>query len=108
MPKSLPFFARKTSTGVEGESHNIGENVLVIVRPEDMRISRDLYTSRGNVLVGKVTSTVFLGPISRIHIRIGDRLLMLEQTGSDSALPELDAEVRLEVVSLSVISLHEQ
>ena len=53
---------------------NVGQKVMVAIRPEDVRVERDLACGRANVIPCDVENVLHLGREYELVLRIGDRL----------------------------------
>jgi len=60
------------SSRIEGKK---GENLNILVRPENIRIAKSSNdkSSNDNILSGKVNGITFLGPIARVRVLINDK-----------------------------------
>jgi hypothetical protein len=55
------------------EDIGVGESVLVGIRPEDIKVSKEIVkrdTPYANILVGKLLKKIFIGPYLRLEISV--------------------------------------
>ena len=85
------------------EGVNKGDKVVLAIRPESIRLSKERPVSGGNSLEGKVEDVIFLGDCLECRILVGDRLFFVK---SDASLDIQEGEsifVQLPIDSLRVI-----
>ncbi|SER91910.1 putative spermidine/putrescine transport system ATP-binding protein [Lentzea xinjiangensis] len=73
-----------------------GSDVRVIVRPEDIGVSADGDGSAGKI-VGDVLTHSFLGPVTRISVRVGEQVLRVDQPSNQAAAYRPGTRVALDL-----------
>ncbi|WP_439406556.1 ABC transporter ATP-binding protein [Bradyrhizobium sp. DASA03076] len=84
---------------IPGGARNEGAELLVMIRPEKVRICgiNNAVASSDNVLNGEVTSVSFIGGMTRLAIKTENGLSITAKmiSGQAASRPELGAQVRL-------------
>jgi putative spermidine/putrescine transport system ATP-binding protein len=73
-----------------------GSDVRVIVRPEDIGVSAHDGDSGGKI-VGDVLTQSFLGPVTRISVRVGEQVLRVDQPSNAAAAYQPGTQVALDL-----------
>ena len=73
-----------------------GSDVRVIVRPEDIGVSAHDGDSNGKI-VGDVLTQSFLGPVTRISVRVGEQVLRVDQPSNTAAAFQPGTQVALDL-----------
>ncbi|MEV6236809.1 ABC transporter ATP-binding protein [Lentzea sp. NPDC051838] len=73
-----------------------GSDVRVIVRPEDIGVSAHEGSTNGKI-VGDVLTQSFLGPVTRISVRIGEQILRVDQPSNQAAAYQPGTQVALDL-----------
>ncbi|MEV6716187.1 ABC transporter ATP-binding protein [Lentzea sp. NPDC051208] len=73
-----------------------GSDVRVIVRPEDIGVSAHDGDVNGKI-VGDVLTQSFLGPVTRISVRVGDQVLRIDQPSNTAAAYQPGTRVALDL-----------
>ena len=73
-----------------------GSDVRVIVRPEDIGVSAHDGDSSGKI-VGDVLTQSFLGPVTRISVRVGEQILRVDQPSNTAAAYQPGTQVALDL-----------
>jgi len=72
-----------------------GEKALLVIRPEDINIlrEREVQDIGGvNLLKGVISGKIFLGPITRIAVKVGERTLLSDALTSDKTFSLKEGE----------------
>ncbi|WP_424952545.1 ABC transporter ATP-binding protein [Deinococcus sp.] len=84
-----------------------GERLRLYLRPEELSLSADGGGRSGggseSGLIGQVTDRRFLGSITRLSVRVGDRTLVADLQGNEAAAHPVGQRVR---VGLSPLAAH--
>ncbi|MDX8053455.1 ABC transporter ATP-binding protein [Lentzea sp. BCCO 10_0798] len=73
-----------------------GSDVRVIVRPEDIGVSAHDGDVNGKI-VGDVLTQSFLGPVTRISVRVGEQVLRIDQPSNTAAAYQPGTRVALDL-----------
>ena len=73
-----------------------GSDVRVIVRPEDIGVSAHDGDSNGKI-VGDVLTQSFLGPVTRISVRVGEQVLRIDQPSNTASAYQPGTRVALDL-----------
>jgi putative spermidine/putrescine transport system ATP-binding protein len=73
-----------------------GSDVRVIVRPEDIGVSAHDGDSNGKI-VGDVLTQSFLGPVTRISVKVGEQILRVDQPSNTAAAYQPGTRVALDL-----------
>ncbi|SMD23044.1 ABC transporter ATP-binding protein [Lentzea albidocapillata] len=73
-----------------------GSDVRVIVRPEDIGVSAHHGDTNGKI-VGDVLTQSFLGPVTRISVRVGEQVLRIDQPSNTAAAYQPGTRVALDL-----------
>ncbi len=73
-----------------------GSDVRVIVRPEDIAVSAHSGERNGKI-VGDVLTQSFLGPVTRISVRVGEQILRVDQPSNTAAAFQPGTQVALDL-----------
>ncbi|ANZ39144.1 spermidine/putrescine ABC transporter ATP-binding protein [Lentzea guizhouensis] len=73
-----------------------GSDVRVIVRPEDIGVSGQDGETSGKIL-GDVLTQSFLGPVTRISVRVGEQVLRVDQPSNAAAAYQPGTRVALDL-----------
>ncbi|MEU3643195.1 ABC transporter ATP-binding protein [Lentzea sp. NPDC034063] len=73
-----------------------GSDVRVIVRPEDIGVSAHDGDSNGKI-VGDVLTQSFLGPVTRISVRVGEQVLRIDQPSNTASVYQPGTRVALDL-----------
>jgi putative spermidine/putrescine transport system ATP-binding protein len=73
-----------------------GSDVRVIVRPEDIGVSAHDGDANGKI-VGDVLTQSFLGPVTRISVRVGEQVLRVDQPSNQAAAYQPGTRVALDL-----------
>ncbi|KOV84490.1 ABC transporter ATP-binding protein [Nocardia sp. NRRL S-836] len=73
-----------------------GSDVRVIVRPEDIGVSAHSGDADGKI-VGDVLTQSFLGPVTRISVRVGEQVLRVDQPSNSAAAFQPGTRVALDL-----------
>jgi putative spermidine/putrescine transport system ATP-binding protein len=73
-----------------------GSDVRVIVRPEDIGVSAHDGDANGKI-VGDVLTQSFLGPVTRISVRVGEQVLRVDQPSNTAAAFQPGTRVALDL-----------
>ncbi|MCG8921828.1 ABC transporter ATP-binding protein [Lentzea sp. CC55] len=73
-----------------------GSDVRVIVRPEDIGVSGHDGDADGKI-VGDVLTQSFLGPVTRISVRVGDQVLRIDQPSNAASAYQPGTRVALDL-----------
>lgn len=72
-----------------------GEKAILVIRPEDVSIFKAeerIQTENINLFNGVVSGKIFLGPITRVAIRVGDKLLLSDTLSSEKTFSLKEGE----------------
>ncbi|WP_086668381.1 ABC transporter ATP-binding protein [Lentzea kentuckyensis] len=72
-----------------------GSDVRVIVRPEDIGVST--HDGTQGKIVGDVLTQSFLGPVTRISVRVGEQILRVDQPSNQAAAFQPGTQVALDL-----------
>jgi putative spermidine/putrescine transport system ATP-binding protein len=72
-----------------------GSDVRVIVRPEDIGVST--HDGTQGKIVGDVLTQSFLGPVTRISVRVGEQILRVDQPSNTAAAYQPGTQVALDL-----------
>ncbi|HPK06945.1 MAG TPA: TOBE domain-containing protein, partial [Aminivibrio sp.] len=68
----------------------------LMIRPERISIaSRDSASGDGNILPGRVSGKVFLGPLLRLAVDVEGEQILVDLLNTEIQPPALDEEIRL-------------
>jgi putative spermidine/putrescine transport system ATP-binding protein len=73
-----------------------GSDVRVIVRPEDIGVSAHAGDPNGKI-VGDVLTQSFLGPVTRISVKVGEQILRVDQPSNTAAAFQPGSQVALDL-----------
>ncbi|MFJ5989360.1 ABC transporter ATP-binding protein [Lentzea sp. NPDC092896] len=73
-----------------------GSDVRLIVRPEDIGVSAHDGDSNGKI-VGDVLTQSFLGPVTRISVRVGEQVLRIDQPSNTASAYQPGTRVALDL-----------
>ncbi|HUQ57246.1 ABC transporter ATP-binding protein [Lentzea sp.] len=73
-----------------------GSDVRVIVRPEDIGVSEHDGDAGGKI-VGDVLTQSFLGPVTRISVRVGEQVLRVDQPSNSASAYQPGTRVALDL-----------
>ncbi|MDX3663627.1 ABC transporter ATP-binding protein [Streptomyces sp. ID05-26A] len=73
-----------------------GSDVRLIVRPEDIGVSAHDGDAGGKI-VGDVLTQSFLGPVTRISVRVGEQVLRIDQPSNTAAAYQPGSQVALDL-----------
>ena len=73
-----------------------GSAVRVIVRPEDIGVSAHDGDSNGKI-VGDVLTQAFLGPVTRISVKVGEQILRVDQPSNQAGAYQPGTQVALDL-----------
>jgi putative spermidine/putrescine transport system ATP-binding protein len=73
-----------------------GSDVRVIVRPEDIGVSAHDGDSNGKI-VGDVLTQSFLGPVTRISVKVGEQILRIDQPSNQAGAYQPGTQVALDL-----------
>ncbi|MFD4640879.1 ABC transporter ATP-binding protein [Lentzea sp. NPDC058436] len=79
-----------------GHDQPSGSDVRLIVRPEDIGVSAHDGESGGKI-VGDVLTQSFLGPVTRISVRVGEQVLRIDQPSNTASAYQPGTRVALDL-----------
>ncbi|MDX8035755.1 ABC transporter ATP-binding protein [Lentzea sp. BCCO 10_0856] len=79
-----------------------GSDVRVIVRPEDIGVSAHDGDTNGKI-VGDVLTQSFLGPVTRISVRVGEQVLRVDQPSNTAAAFQPGTRVALDLTESRIM-----
>jgi ABC-type Fe3+/spermidine/putrescine transport system ATPase subunit len=68
-----------------------GQNVTVVVRPEEIEVHATAPSGRANVLAAKITSVLFLGPTVDVRLDVDGRVVRAMRPSKGWTLREDDS-----------------
>jgi putative spermidine/putrescine transport system ATP-binding protein len=83
-------------TVVAAHDQPSGSDVRIIVRPEDIGVSAHDGDANGKI-VGDVLTQSFLGPVTRISVRVGEQVLRVDQPSNTAAAYQPGTQVALDL-----------
>ncbi|MGZ3143818.1 ABC transporter ATP-binding protein [Lentzea chajnantorensis] len=79
-----------------------GSDVRVIVRPEDIGVSEQTGDTGGKI-VGDVLTQSFLGPVTRISVRVGEQVLRVDQPSNTASAYQPGTRVALDLTESRIM-----